>query len=132
MKTLALILFCFTVNFLAAQEDRPTTPQIAMKIGLEDTIFTRNMNIQFMEVLEDSRCPKDVVCVWAGQARVKVNISGPGLDEQELELTLGKKEMDVIITGEDYILKGVALTPYPTTENVGKREYALLVVEEKL
>lgn len=29
-----------------------------------------------LEVLEDSRCPANVDCVWAGQVRLRVNVSG--------------------------------------------------------
>ncbi len=132
MKTIAILFLCFSVSLITAQEDTPTTPRIAIKVGLEKTISTREMNIEFVEVLEDSRCPKDVVCVWAGQARVKVKLSGPEVKERELELILGPKPLDIIFTGEDFIIKAVALTPYPTTENVGKREYNLLIVDEKL
>ena len=132
MRVFTFLFLCFSISFMTAQEDTPTAPRIAVKLDLNESIVTRDFNIEFLEVLEDSRCPKDVVCVWAGQARVKVRISGAGIDEQVLELTLGKKDLNVIFTGEDFILKAAALTPYPTTENMGKREYALLVVDEKL
>lgn len=29
-----------------------------------------------LEVLEDTRCPANVDCVWAGQVRLRVNVSG--------------------------------------------------------
>ena len=132
MRVFTILFLCFSMSLMSAQEDTPTAPRIAVKLDLSESIVTRDFNIEFLEVLEDSRCPKDVVCVWEGQARVKVRISGEGIDEEELELTLGKKDLNVIFTGEDFILKAAALTPYPTTENMGKRKYALLVVDEKL
>ncbi len=33
-----------------------------------------NLEISFMEVLEDSRCPVDVECLWAGNARILLNV----------------------------------------------------------
>lgn len=44
-----------------------------------------------LAVLEDSRCPKGVQCVWAGQVRISARVELKGGDDQrELELTLGK------------------------------------------
>ena len=39
-----------------------------------------------LEVLEDSRCPTLVQCVWAGRVRIRAEISGGGTRE----LTLGE------------------------------------------
>ena len=39
-----------------------------------------------LSVLEDSRCPADVLCAWAGQVRIAARVAGAG----RKELTLGK------------------------------------------
>jgi hypothetical protein len=40
-----------------------------------------------IEVVQDSRCPKDVQCVWAGTVQIKVSLaSGSGTASQTLEL----------------------------------------------
>jgi len=133
MRTFTLIFLCFAFTSIAAQEDKPTAPQIAIRIDLDETIVTRDMSIHFMEVLEDSRCPEGVVCVWAGQARVKLRISGPELEEQEVELTLGiTNRVDVIYKGDSFVLKAADLAPYPTSKDKGNRKYTLLVVDKKL
>ena len=133
MRTIALLFICFTANFLTAQEDTLTPPRKSINLGLEETFTTRGINIQFLEVLEDSRCPEGLICVWAGQARVKLKISGPEVEEQEVELTLGiTKRIDEIFTGEDFVIRGTLLTPYPTKDDRGKRDYELLIKDEKL
>lgn len=38
-----------------------------------------------LEMLEDSRCPQDVACVWAGRLRIRAMVSGV-----DAELTLGE------------------------------------------
>ena len=58
-----------------------------------------------LEVLEDSRCPEDVQCVWAGQVRVRARVlRGLGPKEgYEQEFTLGKTirtEAEKIILAE--------------------------------
>ena len=36
------------------------------------------MSVRPIAVVEDSRCPHDVECVWAGRLRLRVAISGVG------------------------------------------------------
>ena len=42
-----------------------------------------------LRVIEDSRCPRTVACVWAGQVRIEARIAGRGI-AQRRQLTLGK------------------------------------------
>ena len=41
-------------------------------------------------VIEDSRCPINARCVWAGRAVVRTDVAGPGWHET-LNLTLGER-----------------------------------------
>lgn len=43
------------------------------------------LTVRPLEVLEDSRCPANVTCVWAGRLRLRANVSGASR-----ELTLGE------------------------------------------
>jgi hypothetical protein len=38
-----------------------------------------------LTVIEDSRCPNNVACIWAGRLRLRADVSG-----EDLELTLGE------------------------------------------
>lgn len=54
-------------------------------------IDLRDFEVMPQQVIEDSRCPTGVQCVWAGQVRLRVRIDFPGgVDSREL--TLGKEE----------------------------------------
>lgn len=56
--------------------------------GLGQTVRVDGPRVTPLEVLEDSRCPMNARCVWAGQVRVRVRIeSGTG---GIVELTSGK------------------------------------------
>ncbi|MFZ9519269.1 MAG: hypothetical protein ACO3A4_02225 [Silvanigrellaceae bacterium] len=49
----------------------------------------RKVDLTFVSILEDSRCPKDVVCIWEGQARLKFNLSIPSANLSKVaEVTL--------------------------------------------
>jgi hypothetical protein len=42
-----------------------------------------------LAVLEDSRCPKDVTCIWAGRVLIRARIAAAGRTS-EAEMELGK------------------------------------------
>lgn len=132
MKNFSLIFLLFIASFGFAQTEVAKTPQIVFKIGLGSTVTNDEIKIQFEEVLEDSRCPVDVQCVWAGQARVKVNISSPDLPEKSLDLIVGKKDKDVLLTMDGYVLKAMNLAPYPGSANAENEKYVLFILKEKL
>lgn len=132
MKNFSLILLLFVSTLSFSQAEVAKTPQIVFKIGLGSTVTSDGVKIQFEEVLEDSRCPVNVQCVWAGQARVKVNISGPNTPEETLELIVGKKDKDVLYSAEDFVLKAMNLAPYPDETNGKNKKYVLFILKENV
>ncbi len=131
MKKLLCHLLFFTVAIGFSQEETITTPQIAVKIALGETVVVEGISIEFIEVLEDSRCPTDVVCVWAGRARVKLSVTGTPTLNNVFEVTVGEKDKNSISSYKGYQIKAIALAPSPTTKNMGERDYTLFVVREK-
>jgi len=132
MKKFSLILLLFVATLGFSQTEVAKTPQIVFKIELGTTVTNDGVKIQFEEVLEDSRCPVNVQCVWAGQAKVKVNISGPNIPEESLELIVGKKDKDVLSIVDGYVLKAMNLAPYPDTTNGENKKYVLFILKEKV
>ena len=57
----------------------PTAP-------LGEVANVNGVGVRPLEVIEDSRCPASVQCVWAGRVRIRAEISGDGTRE----LTLGE------------------------------------------
>ena len=58
-------------------------------VGFGETAYVDGPKVTPLELIEDSRCPKGVNCVWAGQVRIKVRVTG-GSWSKELELVSGK------------------------------------------
>lgn len=57
-----------------------------------------------LEVLEDSRCPQNARCVWAGRLRVRVAVDGAGereviLDEAAIETPRGSFALVAALPG---------------------------------
>ena len=58
-------------------------------VRLGQTAYVNGPRVRPVAVLEDSRCPADAQCVWAGRVRLKMLWLKPAGD-QEFELTLGE------------------------------------------
>ena len=53
----------------------PPVTHVTLHVG--ETVVVNHVDITFNAVLEDSRCPVDVTCVWEGNARIELGV-GPG------------------------------------------------------
>jgi hypothetical protein len=73
------------------------------------------LTLHFREVLEDSRCPDGVVCIWEGNGKILVSVSQEGKEPLEVTLnTSGKEGMSKEAVAFDYLIKLDSLDPYPT------------------
>lgn len=59
--------------------------------GLGQLAYTNGLRVRPLEVLEDSRCPALVRCVWAGRIVVRSEVIG-GSWSRTLDLELGKPQ----------------------------------------
>jgi hypothetical protein len=75
--------------------------------------FGKRNAICFDTVLTDSRCPENLVCVWAGEATVRFKFETCGKESSLVDLYTGTN--DTIING--YKFSFIDLLPYPNTEN---------------
>ena len=50
--------------------------------GIQEKITMQGISVTPLEVIEDSRCPVDVTCVWAGTVRVRVKLEAAGAREE--------------------------------------------------
>ena len=75
--------------------------------------FEQNLSLRMDSVLNDSRCPSNVVCVWEGNAEVRFLLR---VDSVQTDFTLnthgsGRFNSDTLIGG--YKIKLLSLSPYP-------------------
>jgi hypothetical protein len=59
--------------------------------GLGQLAYTNGLTVRPLQVIEDSRCPVNVVCVWAGRLVVRSEVSG-GRWRQTRDLEMGKPQ----------------------------------------
>jgi hypothetical protein len=66
--------------------DRELRAQGIVAAGIGETAdLGGGLTVRPLAVIEDSRCPNNVACIWAGRLRLRANISG-----EDIELTLGQ------------------------------------------
>ena len=51
---------------------------------LNEEVQIGDLRVKPLAVLEDSRCPVDVTCIWAGRVRLRVAVSGAGEPVMEI------------------------------------------------
>ena len=68
-----LCLACAAAPASPAPADPATAGQVTAALG--QTVRLGPVSLTPVEVVEDSRCPTDVRCVWAGRLRLQVRLS---------------------------------------------------------
>ena len=111
MKT---TLFTMFITFLFGMTTMATAQKpekITVRVAQEKTAPGTTIKVKFLSVIEDSRCPEGVNCIWAGVAKIKIQLRKTGKPAKEFELNTN--QMDKSITFEGHTIKLVTLTPYP-------------------
>ncbi len=97
----------------------------------EVTLKSESLRIKLVEVKDDSRCPSDVTCVWAGTATARVEVSFRGKGHKSLTLSLMNNSAPVEY--RNYKISMTGLSPYPRSDRkIAPRDYeATLLVTKK-
>jgi hypothetical protein len=88
-----------------AQRDAALREPGVVAAGLNQTADLGNgLRVRPLEVLEDSRCPQNARCVWAGRLRLRVNVEGVGdreitADEAAVETPRGNFQLVAVSPG---------------------------------
>lgn len=103
-----------------------------VRYGNEVTVKGHNLKVKFDAVLDDSRCPSDVTCVWGGDAKVVINVRQANAKASKIELHTAT-QLGQAGKYKQYVIKLVALDPYPKTSvKVKPSDYVatLLITKE--
>src|SRR4051812_41745086 len=84
MKTIVLTLFTITCLAITALARDPEV--FSLKAGQQKRAAKGELTVKFLSVEEDSRCPPKAMCVWQGNARIKVRIGFRGGESKIVEM----------------------------------------------
>ena len=76
--------------------------EVSVKINTEARA-NGGVRVRFVELVEDSRCPVDTNCIWAGNAKIKVRVTRNGRS-RVIELNTMPKGGDPVFAGYKFRL----------------------------
>jgi hypothetical protein len=117
MKTYYIVAIIFLFSAFAKAQDSTTVevPKIYIKAYNGKLAQIEATTIRLVEVLEDSRCPKGVDCIWAGNAKVLVEITSESGRKTTKEIILNGGRVAPIYSEEGLVISIKGLAPYPTS-----------------
>jgi len=128
---------CSDLNVSAVE----TKPGEKIEVRLQehkDVLLTPdNVLVTFSSVVGDSRCPEDVVCVWAGKAEISLIMENSrGASEQHtlsIPGLVSTPYQSASVEAFGYRISLVQLNPYPKHDTMNEpRVYEAVLVIEKL
>ncbi|MFN0279322.1 MAG: hypothetical protein ACKVRN_12065 [Pyrinomonadaceae bacterium] len=113
MKTMLLTLI--TIIGLVGVVLANKTETVTLKMGQKKTVAKGEFSIKLVSVTEDSRCPVDVNCVWAGNAMVHVIVTDSYRNSKKfvMNTTMGPK-------GDQHNAYAINLTELTPSPKSGK------------
>jgi hypothetical protein len=103
-----LLLALTLVACTRAPADPPLPTDITLKTGDQRAI--RGLTVIFVGVKEDSRCPDNARCVWAGNAAVELRMEG-GSDSVAITLNSGVEPKSIEVRGLRFTIASLLPTP---------------------
>lgn len=120
-KALLMIVAAFILGG-AVTVNAQANETVTLGVNKSRKILDRKVTVKVLAVVEDSRCPQDVQCVQAGNAKVRVSIGKGNSTSKILDLSLNG---DNTAKFEDWTIKLDSLTPTPkSAAPIARKEYA--------
>ena len=136
MKTICFFILIIVVSLISCEKENTTD---SFLLGLENEFKVNYVNhsadnaLKFtITEINDSRCPGDVECIWAGKADVTVKMESPVAASFVLS-TLNNALYSSTDTVGNYSFRLVDVSPYPVSTQIIKlQDYKVTLKIEKL
>lgn len=99
-----------------------------LTIGQKAVVDKTDLKIRFDKILEDSRCPAGVQCIWEGRVSVSVELEDSQGRYKMVLIQPGSSDNYVTETYKNYLIT-YKITPYPQqNEEIDDSGYRLLLI----
>jgi len=103
---------------------------VMLAIGGEVSVDAGALVIRFDEVVEDSRCPSTLACIWEGRGVVALTVTPEGGQETGVTLETRMTTARSATVG-GYRIRLLGLLPHPVTETrIPDEDYRLVLEVE--
>ena len=93
MTRLAVILMCLALATCGADASQTQAIDLGAEVtlapGATVSVKSAKLKVRFVAVIEDSRCPRGLTCVWAGEVKVSLAIQESSKAEALVEIVEG-------------------------------------------
>lgn len=121
--TVVISVGCATVDTALVAEPGAT---FSLPVGRTAAVSGNSARITFNRVTNDSRCPIDAVCIWAGDAPIELTIVSEGSTQTRTLSTIAPN--NEVVVG-NLRIRFVGLTPAPKqSEPPSTRAYVAQLV----
>lgn len=132
MKNLLFIYFILALlSIVACNNDTVVDQYFLLDFEEPQTITKGNFDIEFVDLVEETRCPSTVECIWEGRAVVSLKIV-EGIETTYIELAtendVNGTEGLTAIYG-NCLIELIEVSPYPTIDIMAPEEDYSLVLE---
>jgi len=105
--------------------------EFSLSIGQSATIKGQSLRITFEDVIEDSRCPSDVTCIWAGRVSCIIKLADGSAPYRMVLTESGLTDQYTSETYREYQL-AFHVRPYPEAgQSIRRDEYRLQLIVSK-
>lgn len=99
----------------------------------ETADINSDLQITLLNVLDDSRCPSDVTCIWEGTVSVEVNIVKDGENRGKYVIPFGLIDSVASQSIDGFFIMLYDVNPYPiSTDQITPSEYVATLVVSKV
>lgn len=111
------LLMAMSFEILAQDKENVNVYSSSLQIG--EMLNFGNRSLKFKKVVSDSRCPKDVTCIWAGEAIVSVEVyeDGKCIEEKLIVVAPSNAIHEFILGNMVYNIGNLILSPLPSVSN---------------
>lgn len=112
MKIAALT---FLILAVTCEGSGPADPDFAVEVTVSagETVSAGDVRVRFAELLEESRCPSTVICVWQGNGKIRVEITNHRATSSVQLNTAGDPSFPREATALGVRVRLEELQPYP-------------------
>ncbi|MEO6588136.1 MAG: hypothetical protein ABIP06_02300 [Pyrinomonadaceae bacterium] len=132
MKTklfLLLVLMLAFSGLFAAQAQ--TRQEQKVQIHKQKNFSRSKLTVRFVSLVEDSRCPKGTQCIWAGNAKIKIEVSNRGRNKEMFEINTNTGAKGA--TYDRYQIELLDLIPVPASNvRINKNGYVATLAVTRL
>ncbi|MEM8521138.1 hypothetical protein [Flavobacterium sp. PL12] len=128
MKKVLTFLF-IVFSSIAIAQNNTVVKQKFSKVKQNSCIKGEGYKLLLKEVLTDSRCPKGVTCVWAGEVTIMVSVykDSEFIEDKKLVFTTNTYEGNLkwiaaYLNQSDRVINSLIIGPYPNVATVIKPE----------